>query len=476
MRQTLRNWQLLIIIGTFFNPVVSVSLTIEEFENLIRSDNAEIKALYERKIALQFIEDEAQLIYGWQFIGGLNKRIDKRSSNDPNFTYESMATLGAQIGLQKQFSFGLESKLSLNSTQTEISIGNAGAGNFNSKIWESQPVLDLKMPLLSGGFGRQIQADYQFSFLRKRIEALEAETAYDLRLNEAKTLLWSTILQKELVASQSETLNRIQKIYDIVRRKAAQNLEASSNFLQTRSALESAELDLMNAQLKFAQFERLLNLVLKNVGSVVIPKYDFKKFSKVDLKMFTNKITPQQKIVSFYEDLKLQSAVLSSELNRSKLDLFASLSLSGKDNEWNESLNQAQKGRQPTQQVGIQWVIPLDQSITDRAIQRQAIMSRTTQSIKTYLQTEQNDADLQDLVIQFNQMVGMMSLNLKLEKTQSEKLKNERQLLNQGRSSIYQVLQFELDLARAQAGKFLLAIELEKSYQLLSQYRYDSYE
>lgn len=466
----------LILIGVFFLQSVAFSLNADDFENLVRAENTEIKSLYERKIALEKSEEEAGLIYGWQVIGGLDQRIDKRPSDDPNFTYDSIENFAAQLGLQKRFSFGLESKLSLKSIQTEISNGNAGGNSFNSKIWETQPILDLRLPLLAGGFGRQIRSEFQSSYLQKRIEALEAEVAYDSKMNEAKILMWSTILQKELVAAQTETMNRIQKIYDIVRKKAAQNLEASSNFLQTRSAIESTELDLMNAQLKYSQLQRLLNLVLKNLNSVAIPSYDFKKFTKVDLQTYLNKITPLEKIQSFSQDLKIQSSILSSEANRSRLDFFASLSLSGQNKDWNESLIQAQKGRYPTQFVGVQWVIPLDQSITSRALERQSMLSKTSQSIKTYSQNEQKSAVVQDLVAQYNQMVDMLSLNLKLEKTQLEKLKNERQLLNQGRSSIYQVLQFELDLARAQAGKFLLAIELEKSYQQLLQYRYNSYE
>jgi hypothetical protein len=72
--------------------------------------------------------------------------------------------------------------------------------------------------------------------------------------------------------------------------------------------------------------------------------------------------------------------------------------------------------------------------------------------------------------------VELLAMNIVLEKTQKDKITNERKLLDQGRSSIYQVLQFELDLARAQAGKFSLALELEKIKQQLSLNKYVTYE
>jgi len=465
-----------ILLFALFLPSVSFSLTENDFEKIARSENAELKALYERKEALQGNQEEAELIYGWQFIGELNKRFDKRQSSIPGFTYDSMHMTGAKVGIQKVFSFGLESRLTLDSTQTRITNGNAGTGAFDSANWETLPSLELKFPLLSGGFGRQVRANYQLQVFQKKLEALQAEASYDRKMNEAKTLLWSTVLQKELLASRAETLKRIQKIYSIVSKKAEQNLEDSSNFLQTRSALEQAQLDLQSAQLKYSQLERLLELVLKKVSGVAVPTYDFNKFQKVDLKSVLQKVTAEDKIASIAQDLQFQSATLNAESNRSHLDLIVSTAYGGKDNDWSESLEQSRKGRHPNQFVGIQWTVPLDTGITGRAIDRQAVLEKTSLAIKMYYQSAQSRALAEELVSQANQMVEMLFLNLKLEETQTDKLKNERRLLNQGRSSIYQVLQFELDLARAQSGKFALALELEKTFQQLSQYRYSSYE
>jgi hypothetical protein len=72
--------------------------------------------------------------------------------------------------------------------------------------------------------------------------------------------------------------------------------------------------------------------------------------------------------------------------------------------------------------------------------------------------------------------VALLDRSIQLEKTQDQKLKNERQLLNQGRSSIYQVLQFELDLGRSRAAKFSLALDLEKLSQRLALNKYQQYE
>jgi hypothetical protein len=94
----------------------------------------------------------------------------------------------------------------------------------------------------------------------------------------------------------------------------------------------------------------------------------------------------------------------------------------------------------------------------------------------SYYEAEQKEALIDNIVMQQNQLVDMLSLNLRLVQTQKDKLDNERSLLNQGRSTIYQVLQFELDLARADSMKFRSALELEKIQQQLEQYRYSIHE
>jgi hypothetical protein len=246
--------------------------------------------------------------------------------------------------------------------------------------------------------------------------------------------------------------------------------------LQTRSALESAELELRTIELRYKQLERLLKLVLNKVSGIEIPSYNFSKFKKFDPSSTLGNVTAQEKILSLSEDSQYQSSILAKEATRPRLDLVASMSLSGRDEKLADSVSEVPRGRYPTNFIGVEWVMALDSGINQRARERQDVLLRTSQAKKSYYQNQQRDAVFQDVVAQYNQMVDMLLLTLNLEKTQNQKLKNERRLIDQGRSSIYQVLQFELDLARAQAGKFSLALEMEKSKQQLAQYRYSSYE
>ena len=166
----------------------------------------------------------------------------------------------------------------------------------------------------------------------------------------------------------------------------------------------------------------------------------------------------------------------ATEDYRPKLDLFASYAFNGVESEWSDSLSEVSKNKQPTAVIGLRWVVPLDQKLVRRAQDRQAALANISKAKMSYYETEQKEALIDNIVMQQNQLVDMLSLNLRLAQTQKDKLENERSLLNQGRSTIYQVLQFELDLARADSMKFSSALELEKIQQQLEQYRYSIHE
>jgi len=464
------------LLCSFFGALEASALEKIDFDAILRSENVEIKSLYERKEALKNSKEEAELLYGWQLIGEISNRNDRSPSQDPGFIYESRNNLNSQIGLQKNFSFGLQTSLLLNATQAAIKGQQLGTGTINSTQWTTQPSFELKLPLLSGAWGKKIQAEYRALVLRKSIEYLSSEIEYENKTNAAKVFFWSSVLQKGLVDSKKQTYERIASLYKIISKKRAQNLEGTSNFLQAKSAIEQTELDLKESELSLNQFERLLKLAINKSYDFSFQKYDFKKFGKAKKADFINKITANEKILILSEDLQNTLTVSTTEDYRPKLDLFASYAFNGVESEWSDSLSEVAKNKQPTTVIGLRWAVLLDQKLVRRAQDRQAALANISKAKMSYYETEQKEALIDNIVIQQNQLVDMLSLNLRLVQTQKDKLENERSLLNQGRSTIYQVLQFELDLARADSMKFRSALELEKIQQQLEQYRYSIHE
>jgi outer membrane protein TolC len=288
--------------------------------------------------------------------------------------------LNSQIGLQKNFSFGLQTSLLLNATQAAIKGQQLGTGTINSTQWATQPSFELKLPLLSGAWGKKIQAEYRALVLRKSIEYLSSEVEYENKTNAAKVFFWSSVLQKGLVDSKKQTYERIASLYKIISKKRAQNLEGTSNFLQAKSAIEQTELDLKESELSLNQFERLLKLAINKSYDFSFQKYDFKKFGKAKKSDFFNKITSNEKILILSEDLQNTLTVSTTEDYRPKLDLFASYAFNGVESEWSDSLSEVAKNKQPTTFIGLKWAVPLDQNLVRRAQDRQAALANISKA------------------------------------------------------------------------------------------------
>lgn len=447
-----------------------------EFEKILIDQNSEFKALHMKLEALKDNSEEADSLFAWQLYGGLGVRVDEAPSSDPSFLYDSITTINSEVGFQRLSPWGLETKLSLNSIRTDISQGDAGQGPFDSKTWQSQPSVELRLPLISGGFGRKLRAEHEALTLQKRTEALLAEIELDQKFQEAKTLFWSTVLQYETIASQKESLERIKKIFNIAQAQSKRNLEASSNLLQARSALEQTELELQVAQLRGAQLEKLLSIVLSRFSNLSLPTYDFSKFSKISEGEHRGGVSAQDRLASLSQALQTRLAGVGYEESRPRLDLISTYSQDGRDSALGTALGESLKPSDPTLFVGLQWRIPLDGGIAQRSRARQLAIGQAATLRKAYVERDLTPALSQDLVSQYNRSVDLMAMTRKLEQTQVEKINNERALLGQGRSSMYQVLQFELDLARAKASKYSLALDIEKLNQQLALKKYKTYE
>jgi len=452
------------------------ALSDAEFEKIISENNDEMRALLEQRDILRDSVEEAEAFLGWRLEASSGFLEDRSPSETPGLSFDSLNSFNSQISLSKKNLWGLETRLGVDWARTRLDNASLGNGVFDSLEWKSSPFVEMRLPLGANAWGRKTRSEYQSAVMQKRLEALQAEAAYDDKMHEALTLLWSTVLQRESLKNQEATLERINKIYAIALSNSKKNLEASSNFLQARSALEQAQLDLNTSKLKFSQLERLLGLVSRRFKDMQIPSYDFSKFQKLSAEEYRSKVSARQRQAALSLDLEQRLSLARLEENRARVDLVGSYSQTGNDNAWAAATGESLLTTHPKAYLGVQMSFPLDMGLSGRSRARQELLARVASSRRQYLRAEQDPVLTEDLVSQHNQLLDLLGMNITLEKTQMAKVTNERKLLEQGRSSIYQVLQFELDLARAQSGKFALALELEKIKQKRSLIKYKTYE
>jgi outer membrane protein TolC len=259
---------------------------------------------------------------------------------------------------------------------------------------------------------------------------------------------------------EEKAVTEAEATYDYNNRKVKMNLAESSDVLQSEAALESAKLSLKTARDNERTAERNFNLV-RNVAVNAVPEelspvdWDSVESSSIPKLRPGNRADVDQ--TAALARVSQANALVQEENDRPTLELYGSYAMNGRSYSGFESAmsNSFDSGK-PTDIVGLRFNMPLDFSAQIAA--RDGARKQAEGADLRYHQT------LMDQENQWNDLMNRLSDAQSqyhyariIENVQNKKLENEKKQLRRGRSTTFQVLQFETDytnsqLARARAG------------------------
>jgi outer membrane protein TolC len=139
--------------------------------------------------------------------------------------------------------------------------------------------------------------------------------------------------------------------------------------------------------------------------------------------------------------------------------LIGSVALNGRNPAVGDALSDSYSAGRPTALVGLQFSMPLH--LSD---QKSAREGATRQSQANEYLLQQRQIDQENAWIELTQQIEDAKQRLKLartlEKIQTQKLENERAMLRQGRSTTFQILQFQQDAASAELSRAQITAQL----------------
>jgi hypothetical protein len=147
----------------------------------------------------------------------------------------------------------------------------------------------------------------------------------------------------------------------------------------------------------------------------------------------------------------------------------------GRDEKYNEAYDQSIGGTKPWSVIGLRFSTPLDFSaLTDykKGYAQEKVAAELASRRKTY----EVDKEWDILSQRFDQFKKRVKLSQRMEQIQSKKLIAEKKRFNQGRTTTFQVLQFEQDFANAQLLKLRNEAELISVYNQLKLFSGVSHE
>ncbi len=446
---------------------LSAELSLQKYLSEVQNNNDGIKAGQLIIEGTQDRSNEGKLIFRPSLFAQAQSTIDKKpvvnTASQGDRTDNSFVT----VGLAQQFDFGLKSQLSYSLIHTQIY--NASS-TFVSKPEYNDGVakLELSQSLWRNFWGQEQKS--QETLINSQAKASSHVESYKIKqtLAQAESIYWSLSQLRKVVKVQTNNLVRAKKIADWNRRRTNTGLAERSDYLQADANLKLREYELQNTQLELTTLERTFNTLRGNTENQVsenLDIFDGQSLSTLNLPG-KSELRDDTKAALEYQNIAIANANLAQERNKPTLEVYGSYAMNGRDVERSEAIDNSFKTNKSTTAIGVRFNTPLDFGNTSKNIdgyKKEKVAAEYTFKKKVYDQ----DREWNDLVKKFEDAKLKLALVEKIAEANKTKSLNESDRLTKGRTTTFQVLNFEQDYAQSELQKIQSETNLLNIYAQL---------
>jgi outer membrane protein TolC len=367
-------------------------------------------------------------------------------------------------GILQQFNFGLKGQLSYFFSHTEIH--NASTtfvpnSNFNDGIAR----LELSQSLWRNSGGNELKA--QSTLIESQAKASRFIESFKIKsiLANAESVYWSLSQMKKLVKVQNENLTRAERLVKWNLRRSNTGLGDRSDTLQAQSNFKLREYELKRTLQDQASVQRLFNSLRGLNNSEVndtLATIEAKNLLAMNPPL-KSELRDDVRAALEQQNLAKASATLAIERNKPTLELYGSHALNGRDRDRGEAIGNSFTNDQPTTAVGVRLSAPLDFSTSSSTIssyKKEQIAADLNYQRKVFDQ----DREWNDLLARFEDAKVKLKLVEQIAEAQKSKSTYENNRLTNGRTTTFQVLNFENDYANSESLRIQTETDLLNIY------------
>lgn len=461
---------MLVVLSILPNLGFSAQLTLNDFLVQVQEKNQGVVANKLVSEGTQSREEEGRLIFRPSLFAQAQVMVDKKAVANTATQGDRTDTQYGTIGLAQNFNFGLKAQFSYSLFHTKIY--NAGQNfvplaDFNDGVAR----LELSQSLWRNWKGLENNAQADLIDAQAKASKHIANFQIQTTLATAESVYWSLSQTKKVVEVQQDNIKRAQYLRSWNSRRVNNGLSERSDFLQADSNLKLREYELQNALQQQNLLQRTFNSmrgVDSNIVSEELETIDIKGLkaltppAKDDLREDTKAALQQQ-------NLAKANAALAIERNKPTFEVFGSYAFNGRDNQRVDAISNSFTNDHSTSAIGVRFNTPLDFGTTNAAIdgyKKEQLAAEYNYQRKVFDQNKEYN----DLLTRFEDAKFRLDLAEKISQAQKVKTTNERNRLTNGRTTTFQVLIFELDLAQADVLRIQTETDLLNIYAQLKVY------
>jgi outer membrane protein TolC len=454
------------------------AMTLEEYLSEVKMKNGALVGLKVSTDAKGLRLEEGNLFFTPTFFFTGEYYDDQRPTNAPVFQGRQTLRHTLRSGLSQNFSTGTRATLSYNYYKTQLN-GVSRSLIPRNKFFDVAPQIEITQSLWRNFLGSEFEA--QVNVQKAQVETQkfnELFTSKQLLMN-AENAYWRLYVAQNSLKVQLESLERAKKLRDWNEQRFKNNLTDESDLIQAEANLQSREIDYQDTLTE-------IKTALQEFNSFREEKDDFVNLletkSNKSFHILNASVPPRMKM---REDVRAllagrklaqANAHLGAQRNRPSFELYGSYSINGRDpNSYNDSMDMAFTATRPFSVLGLRFSTPLDVgALSDykKAYSQEASAADMQFRRKAY----EVDREYEILEQRFENFKKRLRLIQKMVEVQERKLNTEKRRYNQGRTTTFQVLQFEQDYANTQLLKLRYKRELIAVFNQLKLFSGVDYE
>lgn len=453
----MRNWSLFAL-GLFIVCRPLYAMSLNEYLDLVKNESPQIQLAHEQLRAAENQKAQPQLSFSPQLIGGLNY-MDEKSLGTSGIQQpgDRNRILSQNLGIQKEWTSGTKTSLQHLIRRNDLE----GIPGLTDAFWTNQIQIQIEQDVWRNFFGQERRNELKSNLLALDAAIARARFTIQSELATAQKIYWQLALAQRISKSLEQSLSRTRGIFDYNQKRFRANIIDKGDLLQSEAAVLQLQQALEDSRAREQEALRHLYLYVSSSEAA--------QFSTEDLVFSLDQVavpenwSPQSRLDLRSLELlaEAEAAEARAKISRSYPDLRVSGSYSGNsfDASFGEAEKEVFKDDFRRYELGLQLKVPLQFSKladTRAAAKHEA----SSAEIQYRIGRRELEIGFSNLKGQITETLNKLDFAMRLEKTQREKLANEDKRYRQGRSSSFQLLTFEEDLAAAELEALTLFARL----------------
>ncbi len=435
-------------------------LTVQDFLRQAREGHQGYRASVEASQGSRLTAREADLFFSPALIAEARSGSDSRETQNPTFQGSKSRNNALSLGVRQQFSFGLQAQLTYNYGFFEVTGANPAFLPLSS--WsEGRLALELTQPLWRNGFGREVRAQLEMAEANALAASFNNSFAGKMLMAEAESAYWRLVLARESVRVSRDTLERQGKLKEWSAGRVKLQLADRSDLLQSDVAVDARRLELRAAEDEERAAARAFNSARGRDSDDVPEKLQALDGAEMDKIAAPARSQFREDVLAAEQQSRLgeASARAGREKNLPQVDLFGTVATTGRDATVGGATAESFTATRPVLGIGVRATVPLNFGATSDA--REGYAHNKASAVYAFERKRfEQERDWNNLVRRLEESKTRLKLARALEGSQRDKLVYERDRQRRGRSTTFQVLQFEQDYASAQLNHIRVQAEV----------------